>query len=129
MMPGMGRVNPKQMKQAMKRLGITNEDIQGVEEVIIRTKDKEYVISDASVSVMTMQGQKTFQIVGETVVRPREGATSGQKIGTAPVQINIPEEDIELVMGQTGCTREKAVESLKATDGQPAEAIIRLLSS
>ena len=129
MMPGMGRVNPKQMKQAMKRLGISNEDIQGVEEVIIRTKDKEYVITDASVSVMTMQGQKTYQIAGETEIRVRGSATPGQTKGAPSSQLNIPEEDVQLVMGQTGCSREMAIESLKATDGQPAEAIIRLMSS
>ena len=45
MMPGMGRgVNPRQMKQAMKRMGISQEEMQGVEEVVIRTADKEYVI-------------------------------------------------------------------------------------
>lgn len=127
MMPGMGRVNPKQMKQAMKRMGISTDEINGVEEVIIRTKDKEYVITDASVSIMTMQGQKTYQIVGETEIRPR-----GQAQGALPeasMPSSIPDEDIELVMGQTGCSREKAVEALKASDGQPAEAIIKLMSS
>jgi nascent polypeptide-associated complex subunit alpha len=127
MMPGMGRVNPKQMKQAMKRMGISTDEIDGVEEVLIRTRDKEYVITDASVSIMTMQGQKTYQIQGQTDVRPRGQVTSGP--AAAMQAAAIPEEDIELVMSQTGCTREKAVEALKATDGQPAEAIIKLMSS
>ncbi|OPY31404.1 MAG: Nascent polypeptide-associated complex protein [Methanomassiliicoccales archaeon PtaU1.Bin124] len=127
MMPGMGRVNPKQMKQAMKRMGITTDEINGVEEVIIRTKDKEYVITDAQVSIMTMQGQKTYQIVGETEVRGRTQAASGPA-GPAPVEA-LPEEDVQLVMSQTGCDRDKAVAALKATDGQPAEAIIKIMSS
>lgn len=129
MMPGMGRVNPKQMKQAMKRLGITNEDLQGVEEVIIRTRDKEYVISEAQVSVMTVQGQKTYQIAGETKERPKGSSTSIPASVVTPNPSAIPEEDVQLVMGQTGCSREKAVEALKATDGQPAEAIIKIISS
>ncbi|HKZ64573.1 MAG TPA: NAC domain-containing protein, partial [Thermoplasmata archaeon] len=33
MVPG-GRMNPKQMKQMMKRLGIEQEEIAGVEEVV-----------------------------------------------------------------------------------------------
>ena len=41
----------------------------------------------------------------------------------------MPEEDIKLVMSQTGASREKVIEALKATDGQPAEAIIKLISS
>jgi len=125
-MPGMGRVNPKQMKQAMKRMGISTDDINGVEEVIIRTKDKEYVITEAQVSIMTMQGQKTYQIVGETEIRPRGQAASGPS--AQPAVAAIPEDDIQLVMSQTGCDREKAIEALKATDGQPAEAIIKLMS-
>ena len=38
MMPGMRGVNPRQMKQAMKKMGITQEDMEGVDEVIIKAK-------------------------------------------------------------------------------------------
>jgi nascent polypeptide-associated complex subunit alpha len=112
------------MKQAMKRLGITTDDINGVEEVIIRTKDKEYIIKDAAVTVMDMQGQKTFQVIGEAIVQAR-------KVGEAakPQEAQMPDEDIELVMGQTGCTREVAVKALKECGGQPAEAILKIMSS
>jgi nascent polypeptide-associated complex subunit alpha len=125
MMPGMRGVNPRQMKQAMKRLGITTEDINGVEEVIIRTKDKEYVIKDAAVTVMDMQGQKTFQVIGEATIQAR---IAGQ-VGRPAADAQIPAEDIELVMGQSGCTREQAVKALKESGGQPAEAIIKIMSS
>jgi nascent polypeptide-associated complex subunit alpha len=128
MMPGMGRVNPRQMKQAMKRLGITNEDLNDVEEVIIRRKGSEMVINNAQVSIMTMQGQKTFQIVGEVTERSRSSGVATSSSAPA-VAVAIPEEDIELVMGQTACSREKAIEALKAVDGQPAEAIIKIMSS
>jgi nascent polypeptide-associated complex subunit alpha len=121
MMPGMGRgVNPRQMKQAMKRMGISQEDMEGEEEVIIRTADKEYVIKDASVSAITMQGQKTYQVVGEAEVRPRQ-AVKEEGPG-------IPEEDVQLVMSQTGASKEKAVQALKECDGQPAEAILKIMS-
>ncbi|HSV42210.1 MAG TPA: nascent polypeptide-associated complex protein [Methanomassiliicoccales archaeon] len=115
------------MKQAMKRMGISTEDIEDVEEVIIRTRDKEYVIQDAQVTVMNMQGQKNYQITGEAQVRPRGSSASIKEI--LPEQITIPEDDIQLVMGQTGCSREKAVEALRSTEGQPAEAIIKIMSS
>ena len=39
-----------------------------------------------------------------------------------------PEEDVELVMSQVNCDREKAIAALEATDGQPAEAIIKIMS-
>jgi len=123
MMPGMRGVNPRQMKQAMKRLGITTEELSGVEEVVIRTKSKEYVITDASVTLMDMQGQKTFQVVGEATIRDRQAAPG------KPAEPSIPEEDIKLVMDQTGADRERAVKALKEAGGQPAEAILQIMSS
>lgn len=124
MMPGMRGVNPRQMKQAMKRLGITTEELKGVEEVIIRTQTKEYVLTEAAVTLMDMQGQKTFQVVGEAIVRDRQGSEA-----TKPAEPAVPEEDIQLVMGQTGCDRERAIKALKDAGGQPAEAILGIMSS
>lgn len=124
MMPGMRGVNPRQMKQAMKRLGITTEELKGVEEVIIRTQTKEYVLTEAAVTLMDMQGQKTFQVVGEAIVRDRQGPEAAK-----PAEPAVPEEDIQLVMGQTGCDRERAIKALKDAGGQPAEAILGIMSS
>lgn len=121
-------MNPRQVKQAMKRMGIQTEELKDVVEVIIRTKDKQYVITDAEVTMMKVQGQKTFQVVGEDRIVPLDQATAAAGAKAAPAQPSIPEEDVQLVMGQTGASREKAIEALKATDGQPAEAIIRLMS-
>lgn len=121
MMPGMGRgVNPRQMKQAMKRMGISQEEIRDVEEVIIRTADKEYVLTEAAVTCVTMQGQKTYQVMGEVEVRPRQKVKDDE--------VAIPEEDVQLVMSQTGAPKERAVQALKECDGQPAEAILKIMS-
>jgi nascent polypeptide-associated complex subunit alpha len=121
-------VNPRQVKQAMKRMGIETEELKDVAEVIIRTKDKQYVIRSPDVTIMKMQGQKTFQIVGEETVTPLDQAPKEQAAKAIPAQPSLPEEDINLVMAQTGASREKAIEALKACDGQPAEAIIKLIS-
>ena len=86
-MAGM-KINPRQMKQAMRQMGITNEEVPNVTEVIIRTADKEIVISPASVNIMTMKGQKTFQVDGESFERPL--GSSGE--GPAPLKFN--SEDI-----------------------------------
>ena len=127
MMPGMGRVNPRQMKQAMRKMGISTEELTDVQEIIILTKTKEYVFKEAEVTIMTVQGQKTFQVVGEPEVRPRSAVTA--KSGApATAETGLPEEDITLVMEQTGATREKAVAALKATEGQPAEAILMIMA-
>lgn len=123
-MPGMRGVNPRQMKQAMRQLGITTQDIADVEEVVIRTKDKEYVIKGAAVTVMDMKGQKTYQVIGDAEVHDRKSSAPAKS-----AEPQLPNEDIELVMGQTGCTREQAVKALKECGGQPAEAILKIMSS
>ncbi|MDD1773673.1 MAG: nascent polypeptide-associated complex protein [Methanomassiliicoccales archaeon] len=119
----MGHVNPRQVKQAMKRLGIKTEDIENVEEVIIRTRSKEYVFKDAAVTMMEMQGQKTFQVVGEPQISEISERPS------KPEETKVPEEDVKLVMSQTGCTEERAIKVLKECGGQPAEAILKIMSS
>src|SRR2546430_4229130 len=91
MIPG-GRVNPRQMRQAMKRMGIEQEELEGVEEVIIRTASKEYVIRDPNVTAMTAQGQKIWTVVGEPIVRDRVDA----KKPDASQGLAIPEEDVQL---------------------------------
>ncbi len=121
-------VNPRQVKQAMRKLGIETEDLEDVQDVVIRTKNKQYVITGASVTIMTAQGQMTYQITGETEILPLSQTPTSSK-SAAPIPSVVPEEDIKLVMSQTGASREKAIEALKATDGQPAEAIIKLISS
>jgi len=119
MFPG-GRVNPRQMKAMMKRMGVSQEDIDGVEEIVIKTKSKEYIFHDALVSVMTVQGQKTFQIIGEPEISDR---------GIGDEKHGGPSEDVELVMQQTGVSEEEAKKTLEECDGQPAEAILKIMSS
>lgn len=121
MMPG-GRMNPRQMKVMMKRMGISQEEIPDVEEVIIRTRTKEIVLKGAAVTAMTVQGQKTYQVVGEPKERERKREEDEQVGG-------IPEEDIKLVMSQAGCSAAQARKALEECDGAPAEAILKLMAS
>jgi len=121
MMPG-GRMNPKQMKAMMKRMGISQEDVEGVEEVVIKTKTKEIVFRDAVVTAVTVQGQKTYQVVGTPQERPRKQEEKAEEGG-------ISEEDVKLVMEQTGSTASEARKALGECDGAPAEAILKIMSS
>ncbi len=121
MIPG-GRMNPRQLKQMMKRMGIESEELENVEEVVIRTAAKEYVFTKAQVTMMTVQGQKTVQIVGEPFIRDRAGAK------TVAPKLEISEEDVTLVAEKAGVSEEEARQALEAADGEPAEAIIRLMS-
>lgn len=121
-MAGGMRMNDRQMKQAMKKMGIKQSSIDDVTEVIIRTKSNEIVIRGADVVCVEMGGSKSYQISGVETVR--ELGAAGEE---TPV-VTFASEDVDLVMSQTGCDREKAVEALTATDGQPAEAILKIMS-
>jgi nascent polypeptide-associated complex subunit alpha len=116
-------VNPRQMQQAMRKMGIKQNTINNVSEVIIRTDKEEIVLTGAEVVCIDMQGSKNYQISGIEEIRP---------LGSAPAAgaavVSFPNEDIELVMSQTGCDRETAVAALKSSDGQPAEAIIKIVT-
>jgi len=111
MYPG---INPSMMKQAMKKLGIKQEEIDA-EIVIIKTKDKEIIIENPSVAKIDMQGNETFQISGDISERAKE--------------IEISEEDIATVIEQTNCSKEEALKAIKETNGDLAEAILKLSES
>jgi len=121
-MAGGMRMNDRQMKQAMKKMGIKQSSIEDVTEVIIRTKSNEIVLVNADVVCVEMGGGKSYQISGTEIVR--ELGADGE---STPV-VTYPQEDIELVMSQTGCDAQKALEALEATEGQPAEAILKIMS-
>ena len=110
MFPGM---NPREMQKAMKRLGIKQEEIDA-ELVIIKTHDKDWVIRNPQVSRVNMMGQETFQVTGSIEEVEKD----------AKAEIN--EEDIDTVIEQTSCTREEAVKAIDESNGNLAEAILKL---
>ena len=141
MIPGLGRgMNPRKMQRMMKQMGINIQEIEDVEKIIIRTPDKDIVFDgDVSVTVMVAQGQKTYQITGNPVVKDR-GDEESEIIAKADSKdagvseevdeeepVAIPQEDIELVCQQTGVSEEEAKEALEACEGNPAEAILKLM--
>lgn len=129
MIPG-GPRNARQMEQMMRRLGMTSEPIPEVEEVIVRTRSKEHVFDKPEVTVLTVQGVRTYQVVGEPIVRARVPGSGSEPVrgaGTvAPA--GPPEEDIRLVMEQANVPREEALEALFQAKGEPAEAIMKILT-
>ena len=108
MIPGMGKLDPKQMQRMMKQLGIKSDEIPA-KRVIIETESKKIIINNPSITAIDMKGQKSFQIMGE--VTEQEG---------------IPEEDIQMVMEQAGKTKKEAEKALTETNGDIAEAILKL---
>ncbi len=131
MIPG-GPRNARQMQMMMRRLGMTTEDLPDVEEVVVRTKTREHVFRAPEVTIMTVQGVRTYQVVGTPEVRARSGGAAPASSTTAPSAptppSGPPEEDIRLVMDQANVSREEAVEALGQTNGAPAEAILKILT-
>lgn len=125
MMPG-GPRSERDMQAMMRRLGMTTETIDGVEEVVVRTKTKDHVFQTPEVTVLTVKGVRTYQVVGTPEIRPRGGSAPAGAAGLPAV--GPPEEDVQLVMEQAGVSREEAAEALFRAHGQPAEAILALLA-
>jgi nascent polypeptide-associated complex subunit alpha len=119
------------MQMMMRRLGMKTEEIADVEEVIVRTRTKEHVFAAPSVSILTIQGQRSYQVVGNPEIRPRSATTPGGS-GGAPrppsAPSGPPEEDVRLVMEQANVSHEEAVEALMQSHGEPAEAILKILT-
>ena len=107
MFPGM---NPKMVKEAMKKMGIKQEEIPATE-VIIKTPDKDLIIRNPQVAKVIAMGQETFQISGDVEVM------EAQKFS---------EEDVKTVAEQAKVSKEKAREALENSNGDLAEAILEL---
>ncbi|MFH1721047.1 MAG: nascent polypeptide-associated complex protein [Candidatus Altiarchaeota archaeon] len=108
-----GGVNPKQMKRMMKQMGVKMTEIDALE-VIIKTAEKEIVISNPQVVRTNVQGQDMWQISGEV------------KESEIEVKIEISEDDVEMVSTQAGVSKDQARSALEKADGDLAEAIIDL---
>ncbi len=93
----------------MKQMGIQTVEIPATE-VIIKTPEKDLIISNPQVSKVSMGGQETFQIIGEVSERSEE---------------KFSKEDLQMIVDQTGCTEEEAADALEET-GDIAEAILKL---
>jgi nascent polypeptide-associated complex subunit alpha len=106
----MGRINPKAMSKMMKQLGIKSEELS-VKKVVFEMNDKKLLIENPSVTLIEMQGIKTFQVMGDI---------KEEKLK------EIPEEDIELVVSQTSASKEEAKKTLMECNGDIAEAITKL---
>lgn len=106
-----GGVNPKQMQGMMKKMGIAQEEIDALKVTIEKTDGKKIIIEDPSIMKIKMQGQTSFQISGEE----REESSEPE----------ISEEDIKTIVEKTGCSEEKARETLEKT-GDLAETILEL---
>ncbi len=118
MIPDLGKgTNPKKLERMMKQMGIDMEALEGVESVHIVTATEEIEVKDAQVAIIDARGQKSLQVAGDIIRGPRGAG------GSAPA---VSDEDIRLVMEQTGKSDAEARAALQEADGDLAQAIIKL---
>ena len=107
MLPGM---NAAKMQGMMKKMGISQTPLN-VNRVIFEMADGNLVIDEPSVIRVMMQGQETYQVSGEANEEELE---------------DFSEEDVKMVVSQTGKSEDEVRTALEKSEGDIAEAIIEL---
>ena len=105
-----GGMNPAKMQGMMKKMGISQVNLP-VSKVIFEMADGNLVIEEPSVTKISMQGQESYQVVGDAV---EETASS------------FSDEDVAMVVEKTGKSVEEVREMLEKVGGDIAEAIMGL---
>lgn len=103
-----GGIDPRRMQAMMKQMGIESTDLPA-KRVIIEMDSKRLVIENPTVTQVSMQGQSTFQVMGEV-----------KELSS------IPEEDVKMVSQATGKPESEARTALEKNDGDIAKAISSL---
>lgn len=104
------KINPKQLERMAKQMGMQMDNIEA-ERVIIVTKEGKIIIESPQVAKVKMMGQETFQISGGDISEEAKSKFS--------------DEDIRMIMEQTGAVEEDAARALEETQ-DIAQAIVKL---
>ena len=111
MMPNM---DPRALKSLMSKMGIKSSEVNA-DSVTIACSDRDILISNPQVTRIEAQGMVSFQISGDIEEKEKS------------VNVEITDEDIRMVMEKAGIDdRDKAERALKDTNGDIAEAIMRI---
>ncbi|OQA68749.1 MAG: Nascent polypeptide-associated complex protein [Candidatus Diapherotrites archaeon ADurb.Bin253] len=100
------------MQGMLKKMGISQEEIDASRVIIEKTDNSRIIIDNPSVTKIKMQGQETFQIAGDISEESAKEETS--------------EEDIKMIIEKTGVSEEIARETLEKNNGDLAETILEL---
>nr|BAJ47159.1 nascent polypeptide-associated complex subunit alpha [Candidatus Caldarchaeum subterraneum] len=120
----MKRLSPREMRRAqermLKNLGLNVEEMGQAEEVVIKLGERVITLRGPLVYAVKTGGEKIFQIIGGEEV-------AAQVVETKPVY-EPSEEDVSLVMAQTGASEEEAKKALLDSGGDLAKAILMIRS-
>ena len=110
------RMNPREANRMMQRMGMQVQQVDDVTRVVIEAASKKIIIDEPEVAIVTVQGQKMYQIGGG---RSREEAAPVAPVATS-------QDDAMLVAAQAGVSVDEATNALRQSSGDLAQAIILL---
>jgi nascent polypeptide-associated complex subunit alpha len=110
----MMRGGNREMRRMLGKMGLEMKEMDGIEEVIIKTETKELYLIKPQVVEMKGKDSTIFQIIA-TDIEERQREIPSFK-----------EEDILLVMQQANVSKEKAIQALNDAKGDIAQAILSL---
>ena len=108
------KMDNRQTRRMLEKMGMNLEELPNVEEVIIKTEERDLIIKEPQVSQIKSKAMNMFQIIGND---------------TEEIEKEIPsykEEDILLVSQQANVSPEEAQKALEETNGDLAQAILKL---
>ena len=123
----MTRMDSRRARRMMKQMGMNMDELGDIKRVILQSDNKEVVIEGPQVTSINVQGTKMYQVAGGRETERKIQAAGA--VEAAPVEeepLVLPEEDILLVAQQANVSIEKARVALENSDGDLAQAIIKL---
>ena len=110
----------------MKQMGMNMSELSDIKRVILQGDDKEIVIESPSVTSINVQGTKMYQVAGGRETERKITASGAVEAAPEKEPLVLPEEDILLVAQQANVSMEKAKAALENSEGDLAQAIIKL---
>lgn len=107
------------MQAMLKRMGIATEQIDAVEVIIKKADGKILIIKNPDITKMNFQGNSIITMSGN--IEEKESLQE-ERIE----RVEISDDDINLVVMQTGKSREEAKKALEEEEGDIAKAIMKL---
>lgn len=110
----MMRGGNREMRRMLGKMGLEMNEMDGIEEVIIKTETKELFLIKPQVIEMKGKDSTIFQIIATDIEEKQREIPSFR------------DEDIVLVMQQANVSKEKAIQALTDSKGDLAQAILTL---
>jgi nascent polypeptide-associated complex subunit alpha len=107
------RMNPREANRMMAKMGMQVQQVEDVTRVVIESASKKIIIDEPEVAIVSVQGQKVYQV---------GGGRSREELPAAPTI----QDDAKLVAAQAGVSLEEATSALRQSNGDLAQAIILL---